>query len=486
MNRLRTWCLVALSLYMPSAAFAQRELNWDAFDVTAHLDTAGTLHVSETQTMVFTGDWNGGERRFTIHPRHRLSFIGVYRSDNGEWQALTEDSSLDDVDDYAWTDRTTLRWRSRRASDPPFANTPIRYELRYELSGILLKEGDGYTLDHDFAFRDRDGSIDRFGLRLTLDPAWQPIAELRTAYTAGPLLPGETFVLNLPLRYTGAGAPATLDLTRPPEIVIGVSILLGFTAVALLWFFVREHSHGRFAPLATEHVDEAWLREHILKYPAEVVGAAWDEGIGPPEVVALIARMVSEGTLEGDVGEGKGKSAPMTLRLKVARSKFQGHERTLVERLFFNGRTETSTSAVKAHYRSKGFNPADEIRGELEAAVQEVVPAGSPPRRFKAITGVVFALGAGLLLVAWLLDLLHGASAVVLSVVMLIVAGFGAVAGAQFRTYLEWGRRAALLCLIPAVTIAGMAAVLLWFYAGTGGSTSTRSPSLPSPPSRSH
>ncbi len=210
--------------------------------------------------------------------------------------------SLDDVDDYAWTDRTTLRWRSRRSSDPPFADTAIRYELRYELAGILLKDRDGYTLDHDFAFRDRDGTIERFVLRLTLDSAWQPVSDVRTVYTAGPLPPGETFVLSLPLRYTGAGAPATLDLSPPREIVIGVWFLLGATSVALLWFFVREQSYGRFAPLA-EHIDEPWLREHILKYPAEVVGAAWDEGIGTPEVVSLIARMVSEGKLESHVGK---------------------------------------------------------------------------------------------------------------------------------------------------------------------------------------
>ena len=47
--------------------------------------------------------------------------------------------------------------------------------MRYILSAILLKEADGYRLDHDFAFADRDGTIDRFVLRFTHDQAWQPI-----------------------------------------------------------------------------------------------------------------------------------------------------------------------------------------------------------------------------------------------------------------------------------------------------------------------
>ena len=50
---------------------AQRQLSWDALDVTASLDGDGTLDVVETQAMVLTGDWNGGERTFNLRPRHR-------------------------------------------------------------------------------------------------------------------------------------------------------------------------------------------------------------------------------------------------------------------------------------------------------------------------------------------------------------------------------------------------------------------------------
>lgn len=60
---LRTVCLTLLSLVMPGAALAQREVRWDNIEVSAHLGAAGDLRVTETQTMVLTGEWNGGERR---------------------------------------------------------------------------------------------------------------------------------------------------------------------------------------------------------------------------------------------------------------------------------------------------------------------------------------------------------------------------------------------------------------------------------------
>jgi hypothetical protein len=467
-SHLATPSLVAfLLLLIPSAAFAQRELHWAAIEVSAHLDALGTLRVIETQTMVFTGAWNGGERRFRIQPRQKFFFEGLYRGLNSGWQRLTEDSRLDDVDEYAWADPRTLRWRSRQRSDPPFNNTVLRYELRYRLSGILLKQSNDYRLNHDFAFPDRSGTIHRFVLRFTHDADWQPRSEIRKVYTAGPLPPGQSFVLNLPLHYTGSQVPAILDLSRSREIVIAVSVLIGVTALAIVWFFVREQSHGRFAPLATAQVDEVWLREHILKHPAEVIGAAWDGSIGTPEVVALIARMVGEGKLESQV-EGEGRHSSMTLRLKVDRSTLEGQERTLVTWLFFDGRTDTSTELVKEHYSDVGFNPVNEIRPELEASVRQLLPEGDTPRSFRFESVVLFIMGIGALLFAWFLGVFSPTGTVLLGLAgALVLAAIGWMAGVVFRAQIDWGRRAALLCLAPAMILAAATAVFLWFYVGT-------------------
>jgi len=295
--------------------------------------------------MVFNGDWNGGERRFNIRPRQELRLESLERAEGGRSIAMVRDSSLDDVDDYAFTDDTTLRWRSRMATDAPFENATRTYVIRYQLSNTLLrdavlKNGDDYTLDHDFLFPDRQGVITRASVALTFDPAWQPQTEVRSLYTADQVPPGKGLVVTIPLRYTGAGVPVTLATNLPPVIVRALWALLLLPIVVIGWVFARERWYGRFAPLHTR-VDEAWIREHILKHPAEVVTAAWDDRVEGAEVVALIARLVAEGKLKS----GTSKKRSMTLYLAVDREKLDGYERALVDGLFFQKRIETSTAS---------------------------------------------------------------------------------------------------------------------------------------------
>ena len=111
-------------LFGAGTALAQKSVHWRALDVKAQLDTDGKLHIVERHAMVFTGDWNGGERSFRLFPGQKLSFEGIRRLDptTGAARDLTS-GSLDEVDRYAFTDATTLRWRSRLPSDPPFENT---------------------------------------------------------------------------------------------------------------------------------------------------------------------------------------------------------------------------------------------------------------------------------------------------------------------------------------------------------------------------
>jgi hypothetical protein len=461
-------CGVVLGLCAPRVAFAQRELHWARLDVGARLDAAGALQVTETHRMVFTGDWNGGERTFNIRTHQKLSFTRISREDAGGPRELHENRALSNIDDYAWIDRRTLRWRSRLQSDPLFANTAITYVLRYQLSGILRKTDDRYLLDHDFAFPDRAGAIDAFGLRLALDPAWQPQSESHPVYTAFGLAPGQHFVLTIPLRYTGRGEPVTREGLSPRVIAIAISILLGVTTLGVVAFFMREQSYGRFAPLVTEQIDDTWIAEHIVKHPAEVVGAAWDESIGTPEVVALIARMVSEGTLESDVAHTDSRTTSMTLRLKVDRSGFEGYERTLLEALFFDGRTQTSTEDVKAHYSDRGFDPVAAIREELQTRVRSLWDEESAPPLFGKTLLLLFVSCAGLLWFIWYTGDVTTSVALLVGVGALVVAAIARIAGLTFRGRMDWGRRAAVACLVPALSVAIATAAFLWFYVANG------------------
>jgi uncharacterized membrane protein YgcG len=462
-------CLAPLvSLFLcciaPGAHAAQRELHWEALDVRAHLDADGVLDVVERHTLVFTGDWNGGERVFNMRARQRLEFVSLERIDTqtGEPRSLQETSSPDNVDEFVWADRRTLRWRSRRPSDPAFANTPLTYVLHYRLSGILLNEDGRFRIDHDFAFPNRPGPIASFTLELDLDPAWQPVGEFRNRYSADDLIPGRSFVLNISLRYSGSITPVALDSGRPLEVVVAVLTIFGGCALFILAFVSRERSLGRFAPVDTMGINSAWIERNILAYPAEVVGGAWDGSIGTPEVVALIARMTAEKKLESTI-EGTGA---MRLRLKVDRSTLSSHERALVDGLFFDQRTETSTKQVQEHYKSTGFDPATVIRPFLSEQVKKVIPAGE--LRVGLATTIALFL-AGVFLLAWSV---YSAPEVVgaavgAAVFTLFLSVFLQIPGWLFRSRMDWGPRAAALLLLPALSVCLGLAAFLWFVVGT-------------------
>src|SRR5688572_18281786 len=86
------------------AQTSERELHWDSLEVEAHLDAGGVLDVIERHNMVFTGDWNGGERVFNVRPRQKLEFLSLERGDanSGFVQRLQETSVPDDVDEFTW------------------------------------------------------------------------------------------------------------------------------------------------------------------------------------------------------------------------------------------------------------------------------------------------------------------------------------------------------------------------------------------------
>jgi uncharacterized membrane protein YgcG len=362
----------ALVLALAAApAVAERQLSWRPLAVEARLDGDGALQVRERHTMVFTGDWNGGERIFRLGPDQTLELTLLARLDpaTGEEVPLVE-GSLARVDHYAWTDRTTLRWRSRLPSDPPFDEMPITYLVEYRQEGVLRPLGERYRLDHDFAFPDRLWPIESFTLRLELDPVWRPSAPLAGAWGPTPLGPGEGFVVTAELAYRGAGAPSAVRRLPPPAL--RAALFLG-AALAMLWLFVRfcrrEAALGRFTrPPVPAEIDNGWLDEHLFDLLPEEAGALWDRKVGPPEVAAILARWEAAGRIESEVvaAEGRLQRDVLKLRLTADRDDFEGYEEKLLAKLFFGGRQETDTETIRRHYRSRGFDPAGTVRRGIE------------------------------------------------------------------------------------------------------------------------
>ena len=451
--------LIALAVSARPVMAQERTVHWDRLDVEARLDRQGTLHVAETQVMRFWGVANGGERTIRLAGRQSLAVDGVDVDRGAGWTALRKDRSLDDVDDYAVVGRSTIRWRSRLPSAAPFNNTVLRYRLRYRLSKILVATPDGYLLDHDVAFADREGPITQVAVRLRVDPEWRMDAGPELRQAGGPLAPGTGFVVTVPLRFEGAGAPEAFAGWRTLDIRLSAAGLLLFLAGAVAWLAVREHRAGRFAPLETA-VDDAWLEAHVLAHPAEVVGAAWDGSVGTPEVVALIARLIRDGVIAPVEGAD-------SLRLVADRGQLTGYARDLVEGLFFDGRTETSVAAVATHYRETGFRPASIIRRDLEAAVADLVP-GVPPRELRAESFGLFAVGGLTLGVAWYRGDGPPCSMLAMLALGLVALVVAVIAGDTFRADPAAGAGAMWRRLTPAALIAGAATAYLWFYAGSG------------------
>ncbi len=388
---------------LPAPAEAQmRTLDWSAFVVDARLDSTGTLHVRERQTMRMSGDWNGGERRFDTRFGQRFDLHRLLRVDpvTGEEVELRQ-GSLDLVDRFD-RDGGTVRWRSRLPSDPPFDDTELTYILEYSYAFIVERRDDEYVLDHEFAFRDRQGTIENFALTLAVDSAWGTPPGFAGAWQEAELPIGEAFVVTAWLTWQGAGRPSAVWFGADETVrsrfagAIAAGTLLLF--VLFLW---REWRASRFARLVPRHaIDRAWLEAHALSMRPEVAGTILDDRVGAPEVSATLARLVGERKLASRVDGGRRfLSRPVLhLELLVSRDALHGYERTLVDALFSGNARKTNTDEVRKRYASSGFNPAGLIESSLRAAADAVT--GSDPKHLRprrALT-VAFALGALVLL----------------------------------------------------------------------------------------
>jgi hypothetical protein len=383
-------------------ALAQRQLSWRPLAVEARLDAEGVLWVRESHTMVFTGAWNGGERIFRLRQDQTLELLALARVDpeSGEEVSLVE-GGLSRVDHYEWTNRKTLRWRSRLPSDPPFDQTPITYVIEYRQERMLQPSGDRYLMDHDFAFPDRRWPIEVFTLELELDPVWQPAAPLATSHGPVDLGSAGGFLVTADLEYLGEGVPAGVR-RLPPVGLRAVAFLGAVLAILalLVGFRRREAALGRFdpPPAPTETIDTAWLEEHLFSLLPEEAGALWDRTVGPPEVAAILARWEAEGRIESEVVPRPSRFKRDVLRLKLTahRNSFAGYESKLLGKLFFDGLEEVDTEAIRQKYRRRGFDPAATVRRGVERGLRrhgkDLEPHKTLPGRGKLVTlGLFYA-----------------------------------------------------------------------------------------------
>jgi hypothetical protein len=449
-----------LAAAAPAAQAAQaRTIHWKSLAVTARLDADGVLHVRERHHVVMTGDWNGGSRDFRLERTQQIQLEGMVRIDpatGAAWPMVQGD--LRRLDSYGWAGPTALRWRSRLPGDPPFDGTELVHELEYRLRGVVETDGSGYVLEHDFAFEEREGDILSHVVDLDVDPAWKVASGgPRVHVERGRLRPGEGNVVRVALDYAGAGVPAHVVSTAGARRVLLALLLV--PAGLLAHLLLGEWRRGRFAPVSADVAAGAgFLEQHLLTVRAEVAGAAWDRSVGPPEVAALVARLAAEGALRT-----RNEDDVLRLELVAPRDSLEGYERALVDGFFFDGRTATSTSEVRAHYSKPGggFYPDAVIRDGVEARVAVLVGPRPPWWPHWILPAALLLAGALVLLTAATDGFMVLSVAALLGLPALVLGLAGMAFAGLWRDRIDYGLRETPWFLVPAglLTILGWAAV---------------------------
>lgn len=371
---MRRLVLGALLFALP--AFA-RELYWRDLGVVANLRNDGRLHVVERHTMVFTGDWNGGERSFRVEPYQTLNVVAVSRVDGGQTVALTG-GDLGSVDHYQLMPGNVLRWRARNPNDPAFDHTPLTYLIEYSLDDILLPDGaNRYVLNHDFAFAKRDGVIEHYTLDLTLADAWESPDGLRIHKEIANLEPGKTFVFRLPLRFHGPNAPKSVGHMTTLGIAMRPWLVIGTLTLAFLLFLLSDWQRNRSLAIDASPIDRAWLERNVLRFPPEVAGLFLYGNVGAPEFAAFLARMEQEGKIRTWVTKKKNLHA----KLLVPLESLQGVEHAVMLTLFLAS-TETDSEKIRRTYEKSGLDLPAKIREATFEAAQPFASITQPDKPF--------------------------------------------------------------------------------------------------------
>jgi hypothetical protein len=225
------WTILAtlLVVFGASAASAQsRTLRWTRLAVTAHLDADGRLHVEERHSIVFDGDWNGGERVFRPSMENVIHLERISRIDeSGAAVPLRENKEMTAVDEYGWTSSQTLRWRSRLPSDPSFEHREITYVLDYTDSNILIPGDDGsYLLDHHFGLPALEWPIDALSVTCRSIRSGRAGNWCRRTSRGMNAPHGENVTVTANLRHTGATRPAGVNFGAPAWLRVALLALL--------------------------------------------------------------------------------------------------------------------------------------------------------------------------------------------------------------------------------------------------------------------
>lgn len=442
-----------LALLASVPAVAQRTLSWEALDVRAELDGGGKLHVTERHTMLFDGDWNGGERTFRVERGQALEVEEVSRIDaDGTVHPMTR-GNLDEVDHWDMADKA-LRWRSRLPSDPPFANQRLIYDIRYTLDRVLVPQGgNAFKLNHDFAFPERPAPVQNFAVKVTFSPEWSGPPNGVVTGQASNIPAGKGFVLRVPLRFGGQVAPSAVPLWEVWFRKAGAWLMLVPAVILLLLFFFSERERLKAVELDTDPIDHDWLRRNLFAYAPEVAGMIFDGKVGPPEVAAMLASMERDGKVRSKVVPGRKRKPDLELELLVPLSTLEDRQASLAYAIFGSS-NKVKASELRAAHKSTGFDLPAIVRDSIARDAEMVAPGTTPVWRSGLAAAFFVSSIAALVIAIW------NETANVLALFLILFGGIAIVLlaiGAAKRWRENPGTYAAIRLIVPGA--------LFWLFA---------------------
>jgi uncharacterized protein (TIGR04222 family) len=434
----RVWLAVMallLLLLVPASAAAQsqRSVSWPRYDVDLAVQTDGSLRVTETQTVQFSGTYQTGSRVVPTDHTTGISQVLVGEMVNGQLQQYSANGSGPGTYTVSQTDAgLSINW-----TFAPTTNAARTFVITYVADGAVAIYDGGDQIDWNAIYADRPGPVASSSVTVRLPGAADPNA-LKSAFYqyrpnssigalpaagSGQVVDGQTVRFDTGQLPAGTGAEVRVQFPHgmvnagpPPwqaeadraawvrqtlapivgflSLLIGLGVLVGGGgALFLLWYTRgRDPAVGAVPPI---------IETPPSDLPAPLAGTLVDEVADAQDAVATLVDLAQRGFLT--LADTDGGDAVVTLEASFDDARLRQYERVLLVALF-GSKPEPGQSVALSQVRASFGAAIPVIQERLNAAVQEeglfVDPPEATRRRYRSIGTLLAVAGAILAVVA--------------------------------------------------------------------------------------
>ncbi|TGN17647.1 hypothetical protein [Leptospira idonii] len=362
MNQIIPFFLILFPVFSISQLFA-KSLDWPSISIRATLTNRGTLFVEEEQNIRFEGDWNGAYRKFKLGFNQDLIFHGMeFQNQNGVWEKMEEGSQEIKGQYQYYPDDLSVYWRARNIDEPLFDDKILKYKLKFEYGNLLEKTISGkYRLNHEFSFSDRKGNIEKISVLWNVEDKWrmESVWNEEATMEKTDLFPGDTFLLERELVWTGNDSPENYESTFFYFLKRTGIALFPFFFLALFQFVLYQIAKrkGLFSPgkeiQSLEEARNIWKDLSPVEFAYKTKNGVVESWFTP---------FVKLGWLEIT-----NKDSETWIRRLVPLDRFPVHDQIILESLLLKTNDSVSGKQIKEFYRNKkkDFSLSSEVRSSV-------------------------------------------------------------------------------------------------------------------------